>query len=97
MAINGGLSAWWFHLAAVVTTHEFTNSQENRNGDARGGATRTDTDGHGRTRKSTTDTPDTTNTQEPPPHATDKKRTETATAKHTAHGRQGQRTTNRRV
>ena len=26
MAINGGLSAWWFHLAVVVTTHEFTNS-----------------------------------------------------------------------
>ena len=28
MAINGGLSAWWFHLAAVVTTHEFTNSRD---------------------------------------------------------------------
>ena len=27
MAINGGLSAWWFHLAVVVTTHEFTNSR----------------------------------------------------------------------
>ena len=27
VAINGGLSAWWFHLAAVVTTHEFTNSR----------------------------------------------------------------------